>query len=565
LQQLAALAFIRGDVAEETLLKRAAELVRTQRIQSDADLEPLFHAPPAGSDPDVLKRLRQMYEAGGWVLLESMLADVPADLRWLIESGAITIEQIAAAHRALDVTSAADIAASIREQMLRRVAGIGEPVEAAVAAVLPGIRAAIPRIPLGRAAAIAEPLLAHLRALPGVAWAEPVGSLRRGQDMVGDIELVASLADPTDAIEQILALPDASHPLHRSARRVYMLMERVQVGLRFPEPSNAGAALLYLTGSAAHFAALQTHADSAGFRLTPTGLHTRDGVLREAAVEDDIYRALGLPTIPPEIRDGDDEIAIASRGELPALVTRRDIRGDLHMHSTWSDGRDSIDAMVAACRALGYEYMAITDHSPTSAATRNLTIDGVKRQADEIEGLRARYPEIAILQGCEVDILPDGRLDFPDRVLELFDIVLASLHEPAGQGSDQLMKRYVTAMRHPLVTLITHPTNRLVPHRAGYDLDYDRLFEAAVETRTVVEIDGSPSHLDLDGALARRAIAAGAEVAIDSDCHRAEMLDRQMQLGILTARRGWVEPRHVVNTRSLADVRAAIARKRAGR
>jgi DNA polymerase (family 10) len=287
-------------------------------------------------------------------------------------------------------------------------------------------------------------------------------------------------------------------------------------------------------------------------------------VLRPAPHEDDIYRALGLPTIPPEIRNGDEEVAMAARGEVPALVTRADIRGDLHMHSTWSDGRDSVEAMVAACRTLGYEYMAITDHSPTSAATRNLTIDAVKRQAEEIDALRERYPEIAILHGCEADILSDGRLDFPDRVLERFDIVLASLHESYGQGRDQLLKRYLAALRHPLVAMITHPTNRLVPHRAGYELDYDRLFEAAAETHTIVEIDGSPSHLDLDGPMARRAIAAGAEVAVDSDCHRAEMLERQMQLGLLTARRGWVEPRHVLNTRPLADVRAAIARKRAG-
>ena len=216
------------------------------------------------------------------------------------------------------------------------------------------------------------------------------------------------------------------------------------------------------------------------------------------------------------------------------------------------------------CRSLGYEYMAITDHSPHSAATRNLTVDGVKRRPKRLPRSATLYPDIAILHGCEVDILPDGRLDFPDRVLERFDIVLASLHERAGHDPEQLMKRYVAAMKHPLVTLITHPTNRLVPSRAGYDLDYDRLFEAAVETQTVVEIDGAPSHLDLDGALARRAIAAGATVAIDSDCHRAEMLDRQMDLGIITARRGWVEPRHVLNTRPLDDVRAAIARKRAG-
>ena len=228
-------------------------------------------------------------------------------------------------------------------------------------------------------------------------------------------------------------------------------------------------------------------------------------------------------------------------------------------------GRDPIEGMVKACLALDYEYMAITDHSPHSAASRNLTLDGIKRQADEIAGLRERYPGIAILHGCEVDILPDGRLDFPDHILESLDIVLASLHEHAGHGPSQLMQRYASAMKHPLVTIVTHPSNRVVPWRPGYDLDYDRLFEMAVETGTILEIDGAPSHLDLNGPHARRAVAAGATVSIDSDCHRAEMLRRQMDLGVVTARRGWVEPKHVLNARSLQELRLTIAAKRAPR
>lgn len=556
---------MRGDAAEAELWARAGALVREHHIESDADTGPLFDNPPPGCDPEILKRLRQMYEAGGWVLVESAIADLPADLRWLFESGAVTIEQLGAMHDGLGITSVADMARAVREQRLRTLPGFDADVESAVDAALPHLRSRIPRVPLGRAVAVAEMVLEPLRAVPGVLWAVPVGSLRRGQDTVGDVEILAPTDQPAAAIDALLALPTSAHVLHRSERRLYLLTDRVQIGVRLTGPANAGADLLYLTGSRGHFEALQAHAAARGLTLNADGLYAADGTRTAAATETEIYTALGLPCIPPEIRNGTDEVAIADRGALPALVSRGDIRGDLHMHSVWSDGRDSIETMVEGCRALGYQYMAITDHSQHSAAARNLTPDGIKKQADEIARLREQFPDIAILHGCEVDILPDGRLDFSDKVLEQLDIVLASLHERAGQPPDQLMERYATAMKHPLVTLITHPTNRVVPTRRGYDLDYDRLFEMAVETGTVLEIDGSPSHLDLDGVLARRAITVGATVSIDSDCHRSEMLGRQMDLGILTARRGWVEPRHVLNTRSLAAVQSAIAAKRAAR
>jgi len=561
LDELALLAAIRGDTREQAAYAAAAALVRGRGIASESELEPLVAHPRADLDADTLKRLRQIYEAGGWVLVESSVADLPADLRWLYESGAVTLEELARLHENLGITSSADLAARLADGSIHEHSGLRPAAAQKIEAALPTLRASVPRIPLGRAVAIAEPLLRRLRALPGVGWAEPLGSLRRGEDTVGDIELLAPVCATSEPIDQLLSLPQARW-LHRSARRLYFLVDRVQVGIRFPEPEAAGAALLYLTGSREHFAALQNAAAAAGLRLTARGLHGHDDALRVAATEEEIYAALDLPLIPPEIRNGEEEVQAARRGELPALITRSQIRGDLHMHSVWSDGRDTIEGMVVACRALGYEYMAITDHSQSSAAARNLSASDVARQADEIAQLRERHPGIAILHGCEADILPDGRLDFPDRLLERFDIVLASLHERAGQGREQLMNRYVGALRHPLVAMITHPTNRMVPSRPAYDLDYEELFALAAETGTLVEIDGAPGHLDLDGARARRAVAAGATLAVSSDCHRAEMLDRQMTLGVLLARRGWVEPQHVVNTRSLEDVRAQLARKR---
>jgi DNA polymerase (family 10) len=220
--------------------------------------------------------------------------------------------------------------------------------------------------------------------------------------------------------------------------------------------------------------------------------------------------------------------------------------------------------MVAQCAALDYEYLAITDHSTHSAASRNLSVEDVSRQADEIAILRERYPHVGILHGAEVDILRNGRLDFPDRVLRNFDIVLASLHDRAAQSSDQLLHRYAEAMKHPLVSIITHPMNRPGPAGRGYDLDVDRLFELAVETGTVLEVDGAPSHLDLEASLARRAVQAGVTLSVDSDAHRTEMLERHMTLGLLTARRGWVQRDDVLNTRSLNEVRQFLAVKRQG-
>jgi len=553
---------IRGDAAEQALFLRACELVGSRHIEFDADLGAFLENPPAGSDREVLVRLRHMYDAGGWVLVESAVADLPADLRWLFESGAVSIEQLAALYQALGSTSAADLVAAVETQSIRRVTGLDETLEATIGAALPGLRRAIPRIPLGRAMALVEPVLRFLRSRPDVVWALPGGSVRRGQETVGDIEVVAPAANPGDIVDELSRLPDVIRCLHRSERRVYLLFERVQVGVRLPEPANAGATLLHLTGSSGHLRALRAYARESQWRLTAEGLFGPDGSSHQESTEEEIYATLGLPYIPPEIRSGDDEVDVARRGMLPEFVSRSDIRGDLHMHTTWSDGRDSIEAMVQSCCELGYQYLAITDHSQHSAATRSLSADGISRQREDIARAREQHPDIAILHGCEVDIMPDGRLDFTDRVLEQFDIVLASLHDRAGQTPDQLMERYVAAMKHPLVSIITHPTNRLVPNRRGYDLDYDRLFEMAIETGTLLEIDGAPAHLDMDGALARRAVAAGVTVSIDSDSHRADLLAVQMDLGIITARRGWVEPRHVMNTRPLAELRTVIARKR---
>jgi DNA polymerase (family X) len=565
IQDLSALARLRGDAEETRLLARAAEVVGARGITSDADLGPLVDGTSDVADVDkaVVSRLRHMYDAGAWVILESSIVDVPADLRWLFESGAVSLTQLAELNAVTGATTAADLGDLLRNEGLRYLPAFGAAAEATIGHALTRLRQAIPRLTLGRAVAVSEPVLETLRSYPGVEWAEPAGSVRRGQDTVGDIEIVVSFGgSPSGLFDAIMGGVPVSRCLHRSARRLYVLVDSTQVGIRVAEPSLAGATLLYLTGGHAHIDELHARARRLGWTFSTHGLDRADGRPPVGRTEKDVYDALSLQWIPAEIREGGDELRAAETGTLPTLIKRSDIRGDLHIHTDYSDGRDSVAVMVKAAEALGYEYIAITDHSPHSAASRNLTIDSVKRQADDIADLRERYPQLAILHGCEVDILPDERLDFSDRILERFDIVLASLHDAAGHDPGRLLRRYLMAMRHPLVAMVTHPTNRLVPSRPGYELDYEQLFAAAVETGTMVEVDGGPSHLDLDGALARRAVLAGAMLAVDSDSHRAEALARQMALGIQTARRGWVEARHVMNTRSVQEIRALIAGKR---
>jgi len=289
-------------------------------------------------------------------------------------------------------------------------------------------------------------------------------------------------------------------------------------------------------------------------RLEDAQLRDADGRAVQCQSEDELYDRLDLPYIPPELRAGEGEIDSAERNSLPELVLERHIRGDLHMHTSWSDGRDSTETMVLAARQLGYEYIAITDHSQRAWSSRSLSVEDVSRQRDEIDLLRRKIFGIDILHGIEVDIMSDGTLDFEDSVLEGFDIVLASLHDSANQQGPELTSRYLKAIRHPLVNVITHPANRSPARSAGFDIDYDVLFAAASETGTAMEIDGAPGHLDMDGAIARRAAAAGVTITIDSDCHRAEWLARQMRFGVGTARRGWIEPRHVLNTRGVDAV-----------
>jgi DNA polymerase (family 10) len=421
------------------------------------------------------------------------------------------------------------------------------------------------RIPLGRADALASQAIreAHWSGLP-VRDVIAVGGLRRFAPAVDGAVLVA-IVDETQreaALSGFARLSFVRSVLGTSASNLRVSTDRGLLEVHAASPDMAGAALVWHTGTRRHARWLQTRATAFGLTFIDGRLERDGKSTLSVPDEETFYRLLDLPYVPPELREGEDEIMAAERGQLPSLINSLHIRGDLHMHSTWSDGRDSILQMARSARKLGYEYIAITDHSERSWASRNLLSVEIPMQRQEIEAVRSQVPGIEILHGVEVDIMPDGSLDFDDDTLAGFDIVLASLHDPAGGDGAQLTQRYMQAMWNPLVTIITHPANRSPAMSNGYDLDFERLFRAAVKTNTAMEIDGAPGHLDMDGRIARRAAAAGVTLVVSSDCHRAEALGRQMSFGVGTARRGWVAPEQVLNTRGIDGIQEFIARKR---
>jgi DNA polymerase (family 10) len=425
---------------------------------------------------------------------------------------------------------------------------------------------AVSRLPLGRAHMLVSGVIrdAYRAGIPATSLT-PLGSLRRFSPDVGDVSLLAVAPRVRHAavLETFARLPTFTRVVENTAATITVASDRGAVTLHLAAPEDAGAALIWHTGSRAHTSVLQQRARERGLDFDAARLTRAGGAHVETPTEQDVYRMVDLPFIAPELREGADEIRAGEAGTLPALITARDIRGDLHMHTTWSDGRDSVESMVRTARSLGYEYVALTDHSERSLASRKLRAADIPHQRAEIEDVRTRVPGIEILHGIEVDIMLDGSLDFDDRTLDAFDIVLASLHDHGGDSGERLTERYLRAIEHPLVNVITHPSNRSPAGFRGYQVDFDRLFRAAAATGTAMEIDGAPGHLDMDGTLARQAVAMGVAVVVDSDCHRADALGRQMQFGLGTARRGWVQANHVVNTRSFVEVRDFISNKRA--
>ena len=419
------------------------------------------------------------------------------------------------------------------------------------------------RLLLSLALPAADEVVDLLRGHPAVERVEPAGSIRRRCATVGDIDLVASSRRPEEVMRTFTTLPLLKEIIARGDTKSSILThDDLQIDLRVVHPSIYGAALQHFTGSKAHNIHLRDLAIAAGCKLNEYGLFSlADGHLVAGATEEEVYHALGLDCPPPELREDTGEIEAAARGELPDLVTDNDVRGDLHVHSDWSDGNGTIEAMAQAAIARGYEYIAVTDHSQSLPVAHGLSVERVRDQRRLIDELNHKYRPFRILHGTEVEIKGDGSLDYPEEVLRHFDVVTASLHSGRGQPRERVTARVLRALTNPNVVVLNHPTGRILNRRAAYDVDIAEAIRAAAELGVALEINGTPDRLDLDENWARRAKASGVLLAVNSDAHSPSQLSFA-RWGVAVARRAWLGRQDVLNALPLQDLLARLGRLR---
>jgi len=411
---------------------------------------------------------------------------------------------------------------------------------------------------------LAESFLTTLRGSPGVIRAEIAGSLRRARETIGDLDLLVATEDPESMCRSFARLPQVADVIAQGATKTSIRVRSgMQVDLRAVKPESFGAAWQYFTGSQAHNVQLRGRSERMGkLKINEYGVFTEDGRRIAGETEESVYEAVGCSWIPPELREGWGEIEAAAHGPLPALVTEADLRGDLHTHSNWSDGRNEIAVMARAARERGRSYIAMTDHTQSLTIAGGLTPDRFKARALEIDRVNAELDGFRVLNGAEVDILPDGSLDLPDDCLASLEVVVASVHTALDQPRDVITQRVLNAMRSPHVDVLAHPTSRRLDRRGETSLDIDAVIAEAVRTGTALEINSSPMRLDLNDSWARRAREAGAVLAIDTDAHYPMEYD-SARFGCAIARRAGLTADLVLNTRDVAGVLAHCEAKRA--
>jgi DNA polymerase (family X) len=514
-----------------------------------------------GIGADLAAKIREYLDGGAIGYLEELRRELSGGVRQLMALPGVGPKTAQLLYRELGIDSVERLEEACRSGAILRVAGIRQKTADNILRGIEAWKLGQARLPLAKALALADALVRALREEPAVRAIEVAGSLRRRAETIGDIDILVTSDRSAAVLDRFVNLREAASVLARGGTKASIRhREGVQVDLRVVEPDAFGAALQYFTGSKHHNVRLRELAVRRKLKINEYGVF--DDAARRVAgrTEDEVYAAAGLPWIPPELREDTGEIEAALQGALPRLVDLQDIRGDLHAHTDWSDGHHPLEALVAAAEARGYEYIIVSDHSRSATIARGLTPDQLRDQIRQIRALQSRH-RIRILTGSECDILADGSMDFPDDLLAELDVVLAAVHSRFKQPGPEMTARICRALENPHVRILAHPTGRLLGTREPYDVDLEQVFAAARRHGKAVEINGSPSRLDLGDVHARRAGDLGVRLAIDTDTHYLAELD-DMALGVATARRAWIGPEAVINARPLAEL---LAWTRAGR
>jgi len=509
-----------------------------------------------GIGRDLAAQIDEYLATGRLAKLEALRGDLPPSLVTLLEIRGLGPKTARALYEQLGVHSVERLEELCRSRQIIGVAGIRDKTCDNILAGIARWRAGRERTALSTARGIARQVAEALRAHGGVDRLEIAGSLRRGKETVKDIDILVTSTEPARVIHTLTTLPSVIEVVGQGDTKASVRhREGLAIDLRVVPPESFGAALQYFTGSKEHNVKTRAMAQQRGLKISEYGVFDEATGARVAGTtEEDVYAAIGLPWIPPELRENAGEIEAARAGRLPALVRTTDLRGDLHAHTEWSDGHHPLERLIEAAQARGYEYIIVSDHSRSTAIAGGLSVDQVRAQLARIRELQPSYT-IRILTGSECDILADGAMDLPDELLAELDIVLAAVHSRFTQGRDEMTARIVRALQHPHVDVLAHPTGRRIGARDPYDVDMEALLDAARRAGKAVEINCSPHRLDLSDSHARRAAQLGVPIAISTDTHYLSNLDN-VDLGTAVARRAWIGPAQVLNTRPLEDLLA---------
>jgi DNA polymerase (family 10) len=502
-----------------------------------------------GIGHDLANKILEYVRTGKMQAYDDLRKEVPGGLSLLLSVPGLGPKTAKLLFDELRVTDLSDLERLAREHKLIGLSGIKEKTEANIIKGIEMLKRGMERQPLGKILPLAKEIVADLGKNSPVNEIQIAGSIRRWKDTVKDIDILATSDNPKAVMNAFMHLPQVKDVImHGPTKSSVIIRAGIQVDLRVVEQDSFGAAMAYFTGSKAHNIRLREMAVRAGLKVNEYGVfREKDDKKLGGKNEGDVYKLLGLPFIPPELREDSGEIEAAIAGRLPHLIHASDIRGDLHVHTKRSDGGHDFDDLITEARKRGYEYLAITDHSKGLGIARGLSEEKLLEEKNEITALNRRLKGFRLLAGVEVDIRGDGRLDFDDEVLKQMDIVVASVHSGFRQSREQMTKRLVSAMRNPYVSVIAHPTGRLIGERDPYDVDMHEVLRVARESGTAIEINAYPLRLDLNDAYARMAKEMGVRLVISTDTHIANQFD-YMEYGASIARRGWLEKNDVLNT-----------------